>query len=177
VRPTMFLVVLLTIGAGCQHSVPPTTSFSFVDPAHYRGPTIDASKYKITKVEGVYVDAKPIEPLAAPKYPPAALGAQKWPVSVTVNINVGTDGLVSYVGQSMAAVSIPTEFDREFLDAIKASLSQWRFEPAHLVHLAPQPNGPPMVVDFTDVETTFDVAFTFYPGGKVSSSSATKPNR
>jgi hypothetical protein len=65
-------------------------------------------------------------------------------------------------------VSIPTQFDQLFLEAIKDSLSQWRFEPAHLVRLAPGTSKPPIVVDLTDVETTLDVAFTFSPGGKVS---------
>jgi hypothetical protein len=78
VRLQAFSLALLTLGAGCQHAVPPpTTSFSFVDPAHYRGPTIDASKYKVTEEAGAYVDAKPIEPLASPKYPLIESGAQK----------------------------------------------------------------------------------------------------
>lgn len=169
-----FAIALLTCAAGCQQSALPKASFSFVDPGHYRGPTIDASKYVITKKEGAYVDAKPIEPLAAPKYPPAALGAQKWPATLIVEIKVGTDGLVSYVGRSVAAVSIPTSFDDEFCEAVKVALSQWRFEPAHLVYLQPRTNAPPTVVDITDVETTFDVAFTFSPGGRISSATSSK---
>jgi hypothetical protein len=177
VRLQAFLIVLLPFSAGCQHLAPPTTLFGFVDPAHHRGPTIDASKYKITEEAGAYVDAKPIEPLVSPKYPPIELGAQKWPVTMTVTIKVGTDGIASYVGPSMAAVSMPTQFDQQFLEAIKASLSQWRFEPAHLIRLAPRQNEPPIIVDLTDVDTTLDVAFTFSPGGTVTSSKPNQDNR
>jgi hypothetical protein len=170
-------LALAAAGAGCQNRPPPKASFSFVDPAHRRVAEVDPGKYKITEEVGAYVDAKPHEPLAAPTFPPGALGGLRRPHVMTVSIKVGADGLVSYLGPSLAAVSIPSEFDQDFVEAIKAALSQWRFEPAHLVRLSPQPDGTPIVTDFEDVEATFEVAFTFAPGGKVMSSGYSKPER
>ncbi|HEY1791491.1 MAG TPA: hypothetical protein VGG34_01120 [Opitutaceae bacterium] len=145
-------------------------SFHFVPPTDYRGPPVDATGFKISKGQDVYVDAKPIEPLAPPIYPHRALGLQKWPVTMTVSIKVGADGMVSYVGPSMSAVSFPTPFDQDFLEAIKAALSAWHFEPAHIASLEPQPDGSPLVTGLMDVEATLNVAFTFSPGGTVASS-------
>src|SRR3954470_18183413 len=89
--------LLLGIGvamfAGCQHAPPParmegSSTITFVEP-----PSV-SSKYQAAIAEGprqpveALLVAVPIEPLAKPVYPAAALGREKIPVVVGVRITV-----------------------------------------------------------------------------------------
>lgn len=153
--------------AGCRHG-PGATSFQFVD-VNTPNPPTDARTLKLQVETSVLVDARPIEPLVPPTYPPTALAAHVGTVTIAVHITVGKNGRVTAVNPSMADVSIPTRFHDEFHQAIESALAQWHFEPAQQTQLEPGENGRPVVVGMTDVETSFDIAFTFSPPGTVSS--------
>lgn len=167
-------VLAVALAAGCQHAPTGTAAFSFVEAGHDPAPVVDASAYKITQGTSVFVQAKPIPPLAVPAYPTAALAAHAGTVVVHVTVTVGTDGLISGISPNRMAIDVPSRFDRDFQEAIRAALVQWRFEPAQLARLDPGPGGgAPIVVDSRDVEGRLGVAFTFSSSGRTTSSSLT----
>jgi TonB family protein len=164
-------VLALALASGCQHAATGTAAFAFVDPGHEREPGVDASDYKITEGTSVFVDAKPIPPLAMPAYPARALAARAGTVWVHVTVTIGADGLVSDISPNRTAVDIPTRFDEDFQESIRAALLQWRFEPAQVADLEPRAGDAPFVADSRDVESKLGVVFTFSSSGNVSSSS------
>jgi hypothetical protein len=167
-------VLAIALASGCQHAPTGTAAFSFVDPGHDPAPAVDASAYRITRGTSVFVRAKPIAPLAAPVYPPTALAAHAGMVVVHVTVTVETDGLISDIAPNRMAVDVPSRFDRDFQEAIRAALVQWRFEPAQVARLDPGPGGgAPIVVDSKDVEGRLGIAFTFASSGKATSSALT----
>ena len=68
--------------------------------------------------------AEPIEPLATPRYPRAALGRVGLPVTVGVRINVDATGRVAHVGASLVAFSSGGEFAEEFRAAVEQTLAR-----------------------------------------------------
>lgn len=174
VRLNLCAVLAVALAAGCRHAPVGTAAFSFAEPGHDPAPAIDASAYTITKGTSVFVQARPIPPLAVPVYPPAALAAHAGTVIVHVTVTVGTDGLVSDISPNRMAVDVPSRFDRDFQEAIRAALVQWRFEPAQVARLDPGPRGgAPIVVDSEDVEGRLGIAFTFASSGRATSSALT----
>jgi hypothetical protein len=120
----------------------------------------------------VVVPAEPIEPLANPRYPRAALGKVGFPVMVGVRITVDARGRVANVGPSMAAFSTGGEYGEEFQAAVERALAQWRFNPAELRHLVPRKGGPGqpdywLVTRTQKTDYAFDVSFTFTTSGEV----------
>jgi hypothetical protein len=115
-----------------------------------------------------FQDARPIEPLALPVYPRQAWGS----ATVALHITVTSTGRVSDVGPSLRAVSIPNRFDAEFQQAVRAALAQWRFHPAQTCHLdvTKNANGEPAYHETfrENVETSFDIVFTFTAAGRVN---------
>jgi hypothetical protein len=160
-----FLAAIFSL-AGCE-SQTGVSSLKFVDPMRAE-PPVDATKLRIEVPTKVFSDAEPIEPLALPQYPPAALAAHAGMVTIAVRITVGRDGLVKAVSRSLADVSVPTRFDRDFHSAIDAALAKWKFVPAETSVLEPVKDGPPIVTTSTEVETSFDVEFRFSPTGTVT---------
>lgn len=153
--------------AGCKHQSG-EASFKFIDSIHSQ-PATDAREMKLKIGTTVFVEAKPIEPLAIPIYPPIAVAADLGSVTIAVKISVNKDGRVEAVSPSMAGISLPTRFSHEFHEAVETAVKQWRFEPAKLARLEPAKSGPPFVTSTQDTETAFDVAFTFSSPGAVSS--------
>jgi hypothetical protein len=145
-------------------------SLRFVNPLR-TDPPVDASKLRIEVSTTVFSEAEPIEPLALPQYPHAALAAHTGAITIVVKIRVGKDGLVKEVSRSLADTSFPTRFDSDFHRSIEAALAQWRFEPAEISRLEPVKDGPPIVADSTEAETSFDVEFRFSQSGAVTSKS------
>jgi hypothetical protein len=164
---------LFTFGAsllvnGCAHSAK-SVSFKFVQMAGESAGTVEEGKYEVTSGETVFVDAKPIEPLAAPIYPTGSSKPDNGAVTIRVRIVVGADGRVEEVGRSMADLAPPTAFSRECFEAVKDAVARWRFEPAQLAVVRPQPNGRPVIVSSTPTERPFEIAVTFSSSGRVMS--------
>lgn len=152
--------------SGCGHSAK-KVSFKFVQPV--AGPTVaaDADKVEIKRGETVFVDARPIEPLAAPNFPAGSRKANADPVTIVVKIVVGADGRVEDVGRSLADLAVPTAFSQECFEAVTEAIAQWRFEPAQLAVVEPQANGRARIISSTPTERRFEVAFTFSSSGRV----------
>jgi hypothetical protein len=164
--PFSLFCAVVSFSAGCQHRTG-SASFEFIDPTHI-GPLTDARKLKLKVGTTVFVDAKPIEPLTIPTYPPSVLATNVGPTTIAVSITVGADGRVKEVNPSFGAVAFRSRYDDEFQKAIEAALATWRFEPAQRAQLEPSKDGPPIVQSATDTETSFDVLFTFTTSGSVS---------
>ena len=151
---------------GCAHSAK-SVSFKFVAPASGPAGTPNADKLEVKRGETVFVDAKPLEPLATPIYPATSRKPHADPVTIVVKIVVGADGRVEDIGKSIADLSLPTAFYQECFEAVTNAIAQWRFEPALLAVVEPQANGRPRIVSSTPTERRFEIAFTFSPSGRV----------
>lgn len=184
-RTTLLAVTILAgagLGAGCQHgrviSAPPApvsgaSSFQFVEQpwAAASGPATQAVQMVIEPVDVKY-KAEPIEPLATPVYPRAALGRVRVPMMVGVRISVDGTGRVAHVGGSLVAFSSGGEFAEEFRAAVEAAMAQWQFKPAEIRHLVPQTGksgrgGYWQVTRVQPTDDAFDVAFIFSTKGEV----------
>jgi len=163
--------VLLTFVASwfaisCAHPAK-NVSFTFVELAAGPAGTADADKYNISSGETVFVDARPIEPLATPLYPTGYPKPNADPVTIVVKFVVGADGRVEEIGRSIADFSVPTPFSGECFESVKDALAQWRFEPAQIAVVKPQANGRPLIVSSTPTERRFEIAVTFSSSGRV----------
>jgi hypothetical protein len=162
----VLLVVAVCFASGCARTAQ-TVSFKFVRPAGLPAGAVDDQKIEIKRGETVFVDARPIEPLAEPGYPPGFSLRAGETLTLVVRIVVGADGRVEDVRKSLADFSLPSAFSEQCLDAVKAAVAQWRFEPAQLAVVQPQPNGRPLIVSSTPTERPFEIAFTFSSSGRV----------
>jgi hypothetical protein len=151
---------------GCGHSAK-SVSFKFVAPAAGAAGTLEAEKYEITQGETVFVDARPIEPLATPVYPAGSRKRGADAVTIVVKIVVGADGRVEEIGKSIADLSVPTSFSQECFEAVTEAIAQWRFEPARLAVVKSQANGRPLIISSTPTERRFEIAVTFSSSGRV----------
>jgi hypothetical protein len=154
-------------GPGCQH--PQTsTSFQFVNSSH---PAVSggAQEIRIEATRTVFIDAIPIGPLALPLFPRRAEAAHLGTVTILMRILVGADGRLEGSERNVADFRTPTPFDVDLVEAIKVAVALWRFEPAQIAQIAPQAEGNPIIVSSTTTATSFDVAFTFSPSGRVNS--------
>jgi hypothetical protein len=154
------------VAISCTHSAK-RVSFKFVELAAGPAGAADAERYTITRGETVFVDAKPIEPLATPIYPTGSPKPSADPVTVVVKFVVGADGRVEEIGRSIADFTVPTPFSGECFEAVKDALAQWRFEPAQIAVVKPQANGRPLIVSSTPTERRFEIAVTFSSFGRV----------
>jgi TonB family protein len=161
---------------GCRHvsPVPPdsgTSSFAFIEPPVAAPRASAAAEPREPVSMEQYEEASPITPLATPVYPPRALAAKVGRVTIGVKITVDATGRVSDIGPSLRAVTIPSRFDADFQEAVRAAVSQWRFSPALSYRLedVPMPDGSTYqrMTDRRRVETTFDLSFTFTATGAV----------
>lgn len=176
------LLAGLGLAAGCQHarviSAPRApasgaSSFQFVEKplATAPGAATQAVQMVLEPVDVKY-KAEPIEPLATPVYPRAALGRMRVPMMVGVRISVDGTGRVAHVGGSLVAFSSGGEYAEEFREAVEAALAQWRFTPAEIRHLVPRAaksgrGGHWQVTRAEPTDDAFDVSFTFSAKGEV----------
>ena len=109
----------------------------------------------------IYVDAKPVEPLAMPVYPPRALAAHAGDVTVKVDVTVSKEGRVSEMAPDILDFSTISRFHDDFRAAVEAAVSTWRFEPAQIDRLEPKANGQPIIVGSEAQERVFVVSFKF----------------
>jgi TonB family protein len=152
----------------CRHLLPGQSTAAFVDPSS--APPRDARELKIEQSMDIYVDAKPIEPLTMPHYPPEALAAHAGKVSVTVDLTVSTEGRVSEVAPDMLDLSGLSNFHDAFQAAVRDAVATWRFEPAQVDRVVPEPDGRPTIVGIEEQERVFRVLFKFSEQGEVSRS-------
>src|SRR5688572_8225817 len=119
------------VAIGCARSAK-NVSLKFVNPAAGPSGTLAAHHQGITRGETVFVDAKPIQPLALPIYPAGSAKPDANPVTIVVRFVVGADGRVEEIGRSIADFSVPTPFSRACFEAVTDAVARWRFEPALL---------------------------------------------
>ena len=181
-RPRVVVVLIWAVlggcwgVVGCRHAPEPpdtgTSSFAFIEQpvAAPRASAATAEPREPVSMEQ-YEEASPIPPLATPVYPPRALAAKAGRVTIGVKITVDAAGRVSDIGPSLRAVTIPSRFDADFQEAVRAAVSQWRFSPALSYRLedVPMPDGSTYqrMTERRRVETTFDLSFTFTATGVV----------
>ncbi len=174
-RSLVVLLAAVPLLAGCQHAAAPVTtghsSFVFVDEAKLAGrkPVELAQEREAVDVLDA---AGPIEPLAQPVYPKAALARDAGFALVGVRIHVDADGRVTDVDPSMVCFSTPGPFAADFRAAVDAAVWQWKFHPAKRRHLEPvQLDDGSRYWRATSevaVESVFDLAFTFSAEGGVT---------
>jgi len=110
------------------------------------------------------------EPVAMPVYPAKALKAKAGRNTVGVHIIVDPEGRVSEIRMSMLVFSTPGPFAEDFRDAVELAVRQWRFNPARSESYEIIHDGDATSMRMTggeNVETEFDLAFTFQPDGTV----------
>lgn len=178
----VLLAVALWLSAGCRHGTAAadtgTSSFAFVQPPPAAASRAVAEEPKEPTSIEHYREARPVRPLATPAYPPAALAGKAGQVTIGVKITVDATGRVADIGPSLLAVTLPGRFDAEFQEAVRAAVAQWRFRPAETFRLenVPLPGGGSYqrMIDHRNVETSFDLSFTFTATGAVPGGGAAK---
>ena len=161
---------------GCHHApraIEGSSAFTFVEPPPPPTPLKpkrESSEEARRQIEALLV-AAPIQPLAKPVYPPAALGRERMPVFVGVRITVDAEGRVADIRASPVVLSTPTPRADEFRAAVEDALRQWRFRPAELRKLAPVVDAPGApawaLVSREKTDYVFDVSFFFQSTGEV----------
>lgn len=105
-----------------------------------------------------------------PVYPKKAMEAKAGRNIVGVHITVDAAGRVSDVRMSLLVLSTPGPFAEEFRTAVEAALRQWQFTPARAEYFEIVHEGDSTynrVTGSENVETEFDLAFTFSHDGRV----------
>ncbi len=163
--------VILLLGAGCRHAPPDTgrSSFAFVNPPV--GPPPESDGKVIEPVNRAqYREAQLQDPAALPIYPVRALKARARPATVGVRITVGTKGQVSDIRPSMLVFSTPGPYAEDFRDAVEVAVRLWQFTPAQAEYFEIVHEGEATynrVTGSENVETEFDLSFTFTADGRV----------
>lgn len=147
------------------------SSVVFVEPPAAPPPKAGATaSAKESKFTDQFREARPIEPLATPVYPPRALKAKAGWATVGVKVTVDVNGRVSEVVPSMVAISTPGPFADDFLEAVRVALKQWRFRPARIEHVETVQSAQATynrVASSENIEAQFDLSFTFTASGGV----------
>ena len=143
---------------------------TFIEPPAAPPPKTGSGEIKEPVNHTLYVEARPIKPLALPIYPTKALTAKAGQAMVGVNVTVDTSGLVSDIRSSILTFSTPGPFAGDFRAAVETALRQWRFAPAESQETEPilgldQPAT--RVTRSEKVEATFELSFTFTAAGGV----------
>jgi len=166
-NPLLPACIAALFAISCAHSAK-SVSFKFVELAAVPAVALDADKLEIKRGQTVFVDARPIQPLATPNYPTGSRKPNAVPVTIVVKIVVGADGRVEDIGRSIADLSVPTAFSQECFEAVTNAIAQWRFEPAQIAVVEPQANGRPLIISSTPTERRFEIAVTFSSSGRVA---------
>jgi hypothetical protein len=163
-------VVVLT---GCRHAATPEekghSSFAFVDQPVGPPPESKGEPVQLTE-HSQWREATLQEPSVLPVYPAKALKAKAGRNTVGVHIIVDPQGTVREIRMSMLVFSTPGPFAGDFRDAVELALRQWRFNPARTEAFEIIHDGEATSMRMKgseNVETEFDLAFTFQPDGTV----------
>ena len=167
-------LLAFALGAGCRHAPPPTeptghSSFKFVDQPVGPPPASTGEAIQPTN-SSQWREATLREPTPMPVYPAKALKAKAGRNTVGVRIIVDPEGRVREIRMSMLVFSTPGPFAEDFRDAVELAVRQWRFNPARSESIEIIHDGEATSMRMTgveNVETEFDLAFTFQPDGTV----------
>lgn len=103
-----------------------------------------------------------------PTYPEEMLVAEAPPTKVVVRVVVGADGSVTSVRPSPLADTPPGEWHSIFFEAVRKTVSNWRYEPCRLQKVTdgPDRNGDgkadyKILASSTPMEIYLDLAFQF----------------
>ena len=166
---------LLLLGlTACRHAPAPVatggSAVTFIEPPAAPPPKSGASEIKEAVSHTLYIEARPIKPLALPIYPAKALAAKAGQATVGVSVTVDTSGRVTDIRSSILTFSTPGPFAGDFRAAVETALRQWRFAPAESQETEPilGLDQPATRVSRSEkVETTFELSFTFTATGGV----------
>ena len=134
------------------------------------GAPLASSHAHVEPDDAISVDEAPPYPigeLSRPVYPPEALAAHSGEVVVYVTITIGAKGDVSEAIPSWGRINIPNRYSEQFLDAVRACVARWKFQPARLVYWQ---NGGEQGRRYLYAETIpskTDIKFTFTAAGDV----------
>jgi TonB family protein len=170
----MMIALMLLVAAACHHASEPTatgrSSFAFVDASNAAASSATATAVE-PKSGDYFTEARSTQILATAIYPAKALAAKLGMTTVGVRVTIDKNGRVSDIGPSLLAVSIPTKFDADFQEAVRAAVVQWRFFPAQTFHVdvTRDATGELQISETKreNAETYFDLAFTFTASGAV----------
>jgi outer membrane biosynthesis protein TonB len=120
-----------------------------------------------------YQDYRPAAPRRnqpPPVYPARALKAKAGAATVGVRVTVDVSGKVTDIGPSLLVFSAPGPYADDFLEAVKATVGRWQFNPAEILHME-HVETPQVFYDRIarrePVEAQLDLAFTFTATGGV----------
>jgi outer membrane biosynthesis protein TonB len=105
--------------------------------------------------------------LARPAYPAAALAAGAGSCVVYATITIDARGRVTEVVPSWQRLNVPNRYSDEFLEAVKAAVRGWRFEPARVVTWEKTGNDDLKYLGTETIPVRTDVKFTFEASGAV----------
>lgn len=175
----MLLVVAFV--SGCRHAPPPKedtgrSSFAFVSapvapPPESKGEVVQPMN------RSQWYEATLQEPAPMPVYPPRALKAKAGRNTVGIHIIVDPAGRVREIRMSMFVFSTPGPYAEDFRDAVELAVRQWRFNPARMESFEIGRDGEATSMRMSggeNVETEFDLAFTFQPDGSVQAGADSK---
>lgn len=158
---------------GCRHApVAPDTgrsSFVFVQPPMRPPPESNGEVIEPAR-RSQWREATLQEPFVSPAYPRKALLAKAGRNIVGVRITVDPTGRVSDVRLSLLVFSTPGPLAEDFRDAVESAVRQWQFTPARAEYIEIVHEGEATynrVTGSENVETEFDLAFTFTADGRV----------
>ena len=105
--------------------------------------------------------------LARPVYPPEALAAHAGRCVIYATITIDAPGAVTEVLTSWQRLNIPNRYSDQFLEAAKAGVRKWKFEPARLVYYQKVGGDDLKYLRAEAVPSRTDVKFTFEESGTV----------
>jgi outer membrane biosynthesis protein TonB len=167
------LLVLVAMGTACRH-VPKeetagSSAFAFVEQPV--GPPAKSDGKEVELVERAqYREAQLQEPAALPVYPKQARKAGALLTTIGVRITVDTQGRVSDVRPSILVFNTPGPFVDDFREAVETAVRQWQFRPGRVEYyeiVSKDGFTYTRVTRMEDIESEFDLSFTFDPTGKV----------
>lgn len=173
---TLTLVFITLALAACRHApvmledkITGRSSFAFVDPPVGPPPVTNGKNTELSDRSNYY-EAQLQEPAPMPVYPAAALKARARLSTVGVHITVDPNGHVADIRSSMLVFTTPGPFAEQFQDAVEQAVRRWRFTPARSEHYVIVHEGNATysrLKSKENVETEFDLSFTFAADGKV----------
>jgi hypothetical protein len=160
--------------AGCRHAPAPAentghSSFAFVDQP-VGPPPVSSGEPIQPSSRSQWREATVKDPVVMPVYPKPALKAKTGRSTVGVHIVVDGKGRVAEIRPSMLVFNTPGPFADDFREAVELALHQWQFTPARAEYYEIVHDGDATfnrVTRTENVETEFDLAFTFTEDGKV----------
>jgi len=105
--------------------------------------------------------------LARPAYPAGALAAGAGTCIVYATITIDARGRVTEVVPSWQRLNIPNRFSGEFLEAVRAAVGRWTFEPARIVTWEKTGDDDLNYLGTETIPVRTDVKFTFEASGAV----------